>query len=145
MEKNGYAGNSFDNGPAPPPPPYTPPLQGRSHNNRNHSGTGIHTLDSSVEASHSDEGLAVGALVGIILGSVSVALIALLVLVICIRKNKRKDTGARASGAGLSTGTNSVNTEMQEQRVIPMAAVTYLKPPPAETVMVDSLHGKMDL
>ncbi|PON52146.1 Tyrosine-protein kinase [Parasponia andersonii] len=137
-----YDGNSFDNGPAPPPPRYTPPPRGRSHNNRNHSGSGTHTPDSTGEASHSDDGLAVGALVGIILGSVSVALIALLVLVICIRKNKRKKTGARASGAGLSTGTNTVNTEMQEQRVIPTAAVTDLKPPPAEKVIVDRLHGK---
>ena len=35
-----------------------------------------------------------------------------------------------------------VNTEMQEQRVKPMAAVTDLKPPPAEKVTVDRLQGK---
>lgn len=63
--------------------------------------------DSDSEASHSDQGLAVGALVGIILGSVSVALILLLVLVVFIRKNKQKDTGGRASGASLSIGPNS--------------------------------------
>ncbi|KAF4379245.1 hypothetical protein G4B88_010639 [Cannabis sativa] len=139
-----YGGNTFDNGPAPPPPPFTPPPPGKSHGNRNHTGSGTHKSDSNGEgeASHSNGGLAIGALVGIILGSVSLALIALLVLVVCIRKHKRKDTGARTSGASLSVRTNSVNTDMQEQRVKPMAAVTDLKPPPAEKVMVDRLHGK---
>lgn len=36
----------------------------------------------------------------------------------------------------------TVNTEVQEQRVKPMAAVTDLKPPPAEKVMGERLHGK---
>ena len=36
----------------------------------------------------------------------------------------------------------AVNTEMQEQRVKPLAPVTDLKPPPAEKVMVDNLHAK---
>lgn len=38
-----------------------------------------------------------------------------------------------------------VNNEMQEQRVKPLVSstvVTDLKPPPAEKVMVDSLHSK---
>ncbi|XP_062088283.1 protein STRUBBELIG-RECEPTOR FAMILY 8 isoform X2 [Humulus lupulus] len=137
-----YDGNSFDNGPAPPPPPFMPPPTGRSHPNRSHSGSSSHKSDADGKAPHSNGGLAVGALVGIILGSVSVALIALLVLVVCLRKNKRKGTGARTSGASLSVRTNSVNTEMQEQRVKPMAAITDLKPPPAEKVMVDRLHAK---
>ncbi|GMN36388.1 hypothetical protein TIFTF001_005978 [Ficus carica] len=137
-----YDGNSFDNGPAPPPPPYTSPPQGRSHNNRNHSGPGTHTEDSGNATSHSENGLAVGALVGIILGSISVAAIVFLALLICIRRSKRKVTGARPSGASLSIGTNSVTTEVQEQRVKPMAVVTDLKPPPTEKVMVDSLHGR---
>ncbi|XP_024023212.1 protein STRUBBELIG-RECEPTOR FAMILY 8 [Morus notabilis] len=137
-----YDGNSFDNGPAPPSPPHTPPPPGRSHNNRNHSGSGTHTEDSDHDASHSENGLAVGAIVGIILGSISAAAIVFLAIFICIRRNKRKVTGARPSGASLSIGSNSVSTEMQEQRVKPMAVVTDLKPPPAEKVMVDSLHGK---
>ncbi|KAI8030643.1 Protein STRUBBELIG-RECEPTOR FAMILY 8 [Camellia lanceoleosa] len=35
-----YDGNSFDNGPAPPSPPYTSPPPGRPHNNRSHSPPG---------------------------------------------------------------------------------------------------------
>ncbi|KAL5578758.1 hypothetical protein UlMin_011200 [Ulmus minor] len=135
-----YNGNSFDNGPAPPPPPYTPPPLGRSHNNRTHSGSGTHTPNADHEASHSDE-VNVGALVGIILGSVSGALIVLLGLVFCLRKNKRKDTGRRASGGSIPVSTNSINTEIQEHRVKPMAAVIDIKPPPAEKVTVDRLHG----
>ncbi|KAF3451762.1 hypothetical protein FNV43_RR07858 [Rhamnella rubrinervis] len=135
-----YDGNSFDNGPAPPPPPYNPPPPGKSRTTRNHSGSGTHTPDSKHEGSHSDKGLTVGSLIGIILGSVCVALIALLALAFCIRKNK--DGNARASRESVSFGSNNVNTEMQEQRVKPMAAVTDLKPPPAENVMGERLSGK---
>lgn len=36
----------------------------------------------------------------------------------------------------------AVNTEMQEQRVKSVSAVTNLKPPPAEILVVDRLPGK---
>ncbi|KAM3749240.1 hypothetical protein ACB098_05G168200 [Castanea mollissima] len=136
-----YDGNSFDNGPAPPPPPYTPPPPGKSAPNRTHSRSHApSTQNSNGGSSTSDKGLSVAAIVGIILGSVFVALVVLL-LVFCIRKNK-KDTGARTPKGSLSVGTSNVNTVIQEQRVRSMAAVTDLKPPPAEKSTVDRMQGK---
>ncbi|XP_015885526.2 protein STRUBBELIG-RECEPTOR FAMILY 8 [Ziziphus jujuba] len=137
-----YDGNSFDNGPAPPPPPYIPPPSGRSRGSRNHSKSGSHAPDSDHEASHSDGGLTVGALAGIILGSVFVGLAVLLALAFCIRKNKKKAKGARTPRESFSVGSNNVDTQMQEQRVKPMASITDLKPPPAEKVMGERLQGK---
>ncbi|XP_050288449.1 protein STRUBBELIG-RECEPTOR FAMILY 8 isoform X1 [Quercus robur] len=136
-----YDGNSFDNGPAPPPPPYTPPPHGKSATNRTHSGSHAPSAqNSNGGSSNSDKGLSIGAIVGIILGSVFVALVVLL-LVFCIRKNK-KDTGARTPKGSLSVGTSNVNNVMQEQRVRSIAAVTDLKPPPAEKPTVDRMQGK---
>ncbi|KAF5472751.1 hypothetical protein F2P56_009444 [Juglans regia] len=136
-------GNSFENGPAPPLLPYTPPPPGRSHTNRPHAGSGTPTSrGSNGEPSHSNKGWTVGAIVGIILGSIVIALVLLFALAFCIRKRKRKDTGARTPRGRLSVGTNNVNTEVQEQRLKSMAAVTDLKPPPAENLMVERVQGK---
>ncbi|XP_041023290.1 protein STRUBBELIG-RECEPTOR FAMILY 8-like isoform X2 [Juglans microcarpa x Juglans regia] len=138
-----YGGNSFDNGPAPPPPPYTPPPPGGSNTNLSHTGSDAPTTQgSNGESSHSNKGLTVGAIVGIILGSIVIALVLLLLLAFCIRKNKRKDAGARTSRGSLSVGRSNVNTEVQEQRLKSTAAVTDLKPPPAENLMVERLQEK---
>nr|XP_011460016.1 PREDICTED: protein STRUBBELIG-RECEPTOR FAMILY 8 [Fragaria vesca subsp. vesca] len=135
-----YDGNSFDNGPAPPPPPYMPSPPGRPSSNRNHSGPG--TRPPRTESSESKKGLTAGALVGIIVGSVFVALILLLAIFFCIRKYKREGSVARPSRGNLSVGTNNVTTEIREQRVKNVSAVTDLKPPPAEILVVDRIHGK---
>ncbi|WCJ20154.1 STRUBBELIG-receptor family 8 [Euphorbia peplus] len=137
-----YGGNTFDNGPAPPPPPYNPPPPGRFRSNRSRSGSGANTPSSSNgQSSESDNGLSVGAVVGIILGSTFFLLIVLLFLVLCIRKNKRKDVGTLASNGSRSAGTNDINTQGQEPRVKSFAAVADLKPPPAEKMALDRLHG----
>ncbi|XP_042943924.1 protein STRUBBELIG-RECEPTOR FAMILY 8-like isoform X3 [Carya illinoinensis] len=121
-----YGGNSFDNGPASPPSPYTPPPPGRSIANRTHAGSDTRTTQGSTgESSHANKGLTVGALVGIILGSIVVALVLLLLLAFCIRKNKRKDAGARTRRGSLSVGTSN-----------------DLNPPPAENLMVERLQEK---
>ncbi|KAG6691638.1 hypothetical protein I3843_10G071600 [Carya illinoinensis] len=136
-------GNSFDNGPAPPPQPYTPPPPGRSHTNRPHAGSGTPTArGSNGEPSHSNKGWTIGAIVGIILGSIVIALVLLLALAFCIRKRKRKDTGARTPRSRLSVEKNNVNTEVQEQRLKSMAAVTDLKPPPVENLMGERVQVK---
>ncbi|XVF87787.1 hypothetical protein PTKIN_Ptkin18bG0149000 [Pterospermum kingtungense] len=134
-----YDGNSFANGPAPPPPPYSPPPPGRSHKRRN-PGSGARTSPASGgQSSDSDKGPSAGLIVGIVLGSLSLVVLALLALVFCIRKNKRKVSGARASRGSLSVGSNDGHTEMQEQRVKSAAAVIDLKPPPAENLTVDRM------
>ncbi|KAJ9689787.1 hypothetical protein PVL29_012457 [Vitis rotundifolia] len=141
-----YDGNSFDNGPAPPPPPYTPPPPGRSRSNRTHSPPEARTSSSSDgQSSNSDngnKGLGIGPIIGIILGSLLV-LVALIALVFCVRKAKKKGTGARPSVGSVPVVTEKVNTEtMQEQRTKFTATVTDLKPPPAENLMVERVQGK---
>ncbi|GMI77501.1 STRUBBELIG-receptor family 8 [Hibiscus trionum] len=134
-----YDGNSFDNGPALVPPPFSPPPPGRS---RNRHKTGSETRTSpraDAQSSESDNGLSAGQIVGIALGSLLVVVLALLGVVFCIRRSKRKVSGARASRGSLSVGSNDGHTEMQEQRVKSVAAVIDLKPPPAENVTVDRI------
>ncbi|KAH9798005.1 protein STRUBBELIG-RECEPTOR FAMILY 8 [Citrus sinensis] len=130
-----YDGNSFDNGPAPPPPPSTAPPSGRSHNNRSHR-QGSHSPSGS-QSSSSDKELPAGAIVGIVLGAVFLVALALLALYFCIRKNRRKVSGARSSAGSFPVSTNNMNTEMHEQRVKSVAAVTDLTPPPAEKLVIE--------
>ncbi|PPS13021.1 hypothetical protein GOBAR_AA07609 [Gossypium barbadense] len=87
-----------------------PAPPGRSHNKHN-SGSGGHTSPASD----------------------------VLAFIFCIRKNKRKVSGARASRANLSVSTGNVHTETQEQRVKNVAAVVDLKPLQAEPVMVERM------
>ncbi|KAK6265020.1 hypothetical protein SCA6_020454 [Theobroma cacao] len=134
-----YDGNSFANGPAPPPPPYSPPPPRRSHNKHN-SGSGARTSPASDgQSSDSDNGPSAQLIVGIVLGSLLLVVLALLALVFCIHKNKKKVSGARASRGSLSVGSNDGHTEMQEQRVKNVAAVIDLKPPPAEKLTADKM------
>lgn len=139
-------GNSFDNSPAPPPPPFTPPPPGRSRNSPRHpasgGGTGTHTAPSSDSSSpHSNKGLPVLAIVGIILGAIIFVLIVLVAFALCVQKRKRKNIGLRASSGRLSIGT-SVNAEVQEHRAKSVAAVADIKPLPAEKMNPERLQAK---
>ncbi|KAL9392838.1 hypothetical protein Peur_016758 [Populus x canadensis] len=137
-----YDGNSFDNGPSPPPPPYTPPPPGKSHRNRTHPGSGAPVTPSSDgQPAQSDKGISVGAIVGVALGSVVLVLIALLALVFCIKKHKSKEIGPLATRGSRPADTDDIDRDMQESRVKNMAAVTDLKPPPAEKLVVERLQG----
>ncbi|XP_011002570.1 PREDICTED: protein STRUBBELIG-RECEPTOR FAMILY 8-like isoform X2 [Populus euphratica] len=137
-----YNGNSFDNGPAPPPPPYTSPPPGKSHRNRTHPGSGApRTPSSDGQPSESDKGKSVGAIAGVALGSVVLVLIALLALVFCLKKHQGKEIDPLASRGSRPADTYYTGAEMQEPRVKNMAAVTDLKPPPAEKLVVERLLG----
>lgn len=139
-----YDGNSFDHSPAPPPPPFTPPPPGRSRSSPRHPGSsgGTHTAPSSDgSSSHSNKGLPVLAIVGIILGAIIFVLIVLVAFAVCIQKRKRKNIGLRASSGRLSVGT-SVNAEVQEHRVKSVAAVADIKPLPAEKMNPERLPAK---
>ncbi|QCD77173.1 protein STRUBBELIG-RECEPTOR FAMILY 8 [Vigna unguiculata] len=137
-----YDGNSFENTPAPLPPAVTSPPSG-SHGHH-HSGSGSHNKTQASDNENSDghTGLSVGAVVGIVLGSVVVAAILLLAFVFCIRKQKGKKKGARNFSGSLPRGVINVTPQMQEQRVKSAAIVTDLKPRPAENVSVERLPTK---
>ncbi|CAL5421744.1 unnamed protein product [Camellia sinensis] len=113
-----YDGNSFDNGPAPPSPPYTSPPPGRPHNNRNHSPPGADSPQGSGgQSSNPDNGnkkaLAAGLIIGIALGSSLVVFFAMLVIVFCLRKGKRKEpTAARTSSGSLPVSTDKENLKL---------------------------------
>lgn len=139
-----YNGNSFANGPAPPPPPYTPPPRGRSGNNRSHSpgheNPGSVGQPSTPKDENGRKGLKAGPVIGIVLGSSVVAFTALIALVFCLRKAKRKEIATRPSTGSLSVST--ANKEVQEPRAQTTATVIDLKPPPAEKVIVEKLQGR---
>ncbi|KAL3519425.1 hypothetical protein ACH5RR_017574 [Cinchona calisaya] len=131
-----YDGNSFANGPAPPPPPYTPPPPGRF---RNRSSPAPHAPQGSgSRPTNPNTGLKAGPIVGIVLGSSVVAFLAILALVFCLRKGQRKEIAARTSTGSLSASTVS----KEEQKAKTTAAAVDLKPPPAETVMVEKIPGR---
>ncbi|KAL2344518.1 hypothetical protein Fmac_005803 [Flemingia macrophylla] len=82
-----YDGNSFENAPASLPPALTSPPPSGSHHSHHHSGSSSHnkTQASDNENSYDHKGLAVRAVVDIVLGSVLVATIVLLALVFYIK------------------------------------------------------------
>ncbi|XP_057433411.1 protein STRUBBELIG-RECEPTOR FAMILY 8 [Lotus japonicus] len=139
-----YDGNSFDNAPALPPSASTSPSPSGPRSSHHHSGSGSRnkTKDSDNENSDGSKSFSAGAIVGISLGSVLVAVFVLLALVFCFRKLKGKEKGARTSSGSLPPGITNVTPQMQEQRV-KSAAVTNLKPrPPAENVTVERVPVK---
>ncbi|KAJ4703975.1 Kinase [Melia azedarach] len=132
-----YDGNSFNNGPAPPSPSSATTPPGKSHNNNNRTHRPSSRSPSDNQSSDSDDGLSVGSIVGIVLGAVFLIALVLLTLSYCIRKNRRKVSGTRSSAGSLPVSTNNASTEMHEQRVKSVAAVTDLTPPPAEKLVVE--------
>ncbi|KAJ8427096.1 hypothetical protein Cgig2_011296 [Carnegiea gigantea] len=140
-----YDGNSFNDSPAPPPPPYIPPPPGRSSKrNHSHSGAAAHSPKGpDEESSHGNKKSSnVGTIVGIVSSALFLLLLGLLFLLFCKKKQKRKDSGRRISGQNASNGREKVDTEMQDQRVISIAAVVDVKTPPAENLSVDTIHGR---
>nr|GMD83014.1 protein STRUBBELIG-RECEPTOR FAMILY 8 [Ipomoea batatas] len=132
-----YGGNSFSNSPAPPPPPFTPPPPGRSHKRSNHSTPGSNKTPGS-DDNHSDNengngksGVKAGAIVGIVLGSSAVVLSAIVVMVYCLRRCKKKEITARPSMG-----------KVLDQRAKSTATVVDLKPPPSEKVTIERMQGK---
>ncbi|KNA24833.1 hypothetical protein SOVF_012130 [Spinacia oleracea] len=137
-----YDGNSFDNGPAPPPPPGTPPPAKRRH--KSSGGTSQSPESPNSQASHGKKKSShIGTIIGVAFGVVFLLLFGiLLALLFCKRKRRTKNDGGRMSVRGVSNGSEKVNSEMQEQRVTSTAAVADLKPPPAESLLVEKMHGK---
>ncbi|KAL8470119.1 hypothetical protein ACS0TY_032835 [Phlomoides rotata] len=139
-----YDGNTFANGPAPPPPPYTSPPPGRSRPNSRPAPPGGHTSDSNDPRMSRDEnknGLEAGPIVGIVLGSLFAVVFLLLGLVFCRKRRNKKEIAARPSTGSLPVSSDKVNMELQEQRSKPTATVSDLKPPPSENVTVERLQG----
>ncbi|XP_031397717.1 protein STRUBBELIG-RECEPTOR FAMILY 8 isoform X1 [Punica granatum] len=138
-----YGGNTFANGPAPPPPPYMPPPPGKSRENRTRSGSSppSTTKGSDSSTSGSSEGLATGAIVGIVVGALLLVLVLVLAFCFCSRKNRME--GGRASSVGSQTTAKpNVNTELQEHRVKPASAsVIDLRPPPIEKLAAERVQG----
>lgn len=140
-----YDGNSIDDGPAPPSTESTSPPPRESDKSNPHSGSGSHTKRHGSDDKKSDDHqrTSVGAIVGIVLGSVLVSSVVLVAIVFCIRKLKGKEKGARTSNGSLPPRIINVTPQMQEQRVKSAAVITDLKPrPPAENVTMDRMPMK---
>ncbi|XP_068654876.1 protein STRUBBELIG-RECEPTOR FAMILY 8 [Aristolochia californica] len=138
-------GNSFENGPAPPPPPYTRPPPGRSRNSSEAPSTpGGSDRHSPSDQESNQKGLTAGTIVGIVVGSVFVALCAALILTFCVwrswKAKKEKQANTENSLGSLSAPTSTVaNKEIHEQRV---KNVSPIKPLPAEKLINERLHVK---
>ncbi|KAL9668528.1 hypothetical protein QQ045_006062 [Rhodiola kirilowii] len=131
-----YDGNSFNNGPAPPPPPYTPPPPGRSPSHHNTPGSGSTPSSASkLSPNNRKEGLGTGARIGIIVGSTLILLGAVIALIFCIRHKKKKRSGG-------STGSVVNSAVMQEHRGNNMASISDLKLPPADILIVERGQGR---
>ncbi|XP_073158938.1 protein STRUBBELIG-RECEPTOR FAMILY 8 [Henckelia pumila] len=138
-----YDGNVFANGPAPPPPPYTPPPPGRLPGSNRPPQSG-HTPQSNVpnaQNGNKKNGLTTGSILGLVLGSLSAAILLILALVFCLRRRSKKEIAARTS-VGSLPGNDKVNTDMQEHRAKPTATVSDLKPTAVENMTVERLQGK---
>lgn len=139
-----YGGNSFENGPAPPLPPYTSPPPSKGHNNRTKSpaapsGT---SGQSSKDNENKSRGLTAGYMIAIIVGSSAVFLFAMLALLFCVRKWKKKEITTGASAGSLPLTADKVNTDMQERRMKSTATVADLRPLPSEKIITDPMKGK---
>nr|GLL28749.1 protein STRUBBELIG-RECEPTOR FAMILY 8-like [Ipomoea trifida] len=141
-----YNGNSFANSPAPPSPRFTSPPPSRRSHNRSRSPPELHKEQGSdAQPPNPDnsnrnrkKGLSAGAIIGIVLGSLSLVLFAIFGLVFCLRRFKWKAIAARPSAGRLTGNTNKVlvSREALEQRAID------LKPLPMEKMTVDSIQGR---
>ncbi|KAL6992858.1 Protein STRUBBELIG-REPTOR FAMILY 8 [Sarracenia purpurea var. burkii] len=167
-----YGGNSFDNGPAPPSPPYTSIPRGRPHYSPPvaRAPLGSNGQSSNPDDGNRKKGLTAGPIIGITLGSSLVVLFVMLVFVFCLRKDKRKEPSSARTSArslpiskdkanGIPTSLEAqihmvqdsniqkspnlkVNTEMLEQRTKSVATVADLRQRPSEKLMVERIQGK---
>ncbi|KAH9606207.1 hypothetical protein KSS87_002010 [Heliosperma pusillum] len=98
---------------------------------------------SEKETSHGKKNSkSVGTLLGVVLSVAFLLVFGLLALLFCKRKWKTKPSNGRMSAGSVSNGSEKVNTEVQEQRVVGMPAIVDVKTPPAESVPVDKVYGK---
>ncbi|CAO2842485.1 unnamed protein product [Amaranthus hypochondriacus] len=141
-----YDGNSFDNGPAPPPPPFTPPPPGTPAKRKHKGSRGTDESPASPESENSHEkkkSSSVGTIIGVVLGIVFLLLFGiLLALLFCKKKRRTKDDGGQLSLRGVSNGNEKVDMEMQEQSFTGTAAVADLKTPPPESLLIEKMQGK---
>ncbi|CAN6449162.1 unnamed protein product [Victoria cruziana] len=136
-------GNNFSTGPAPPPPPYTPPPPGSTGKSRG-SGTTAHK-PTVVNDQSGSKRLAAGAIVGIVMGSIVVAVVVLVGLVLCLRKIPKgghtKETAISNSLEIHSLGSVS-NMEVHEQMAKVDQSVASLKPLSADKMVGERLVSK---
>ncbi|VFQ88626.1 unnamed protein product [Cuscuta campestris] len=144
-----YDGNSFDNigsdnNDTDPPPPFFPPSphppSGSDINDTHHFPPDLHKAQgsdgarpSNLENRNRKKSLTSGDIIGIVLGSSLVVLLAISALIICIRKCKGKENATRAS---------TVNRKVLEPRANLASTVVDLKPLPMERMTLDIVQGR---
>jgi hypothetical protein len=90
-------GNSFTNGPAPPPPHFTPPPPRRPRNSPKHPqgpGDAPKGFDGPTDQGDKKHGLGTGPLVGIVVGSIVVVLCVVFLMVCCMRHVRKRKVDA---------------------------------------------------
>ncbi|KAJ4747982.1 Protein STRUBBELIG-RECEPTOR FAMILY 8 [Rhynchospora pubera] len=144
-------GNSFANGPAPPPPPFTPPPPGKPHTTQSNSPPSKNGPEGSpTTREEKKQGLATGALIGIIAGSVFAALCIIFALVLCLRNVKRTknddDDDDVSNGRSDRMDRLAITVEGETNKVTHVEGsetpVATLKPPPIEKQTPERVFGK---
>ncbi|XP_066321362.1 protein STRUBBELIG-RECEPTOR FAMILY 8-like [Miscanthus floridulus] len=141
-------GNSFANGPAPPPPPFMPPPPQRPRNRpKRPQGPGDAPKGSETPTiqSNKKQGLGTGPLVGIIAGSI-VAVLCVFLLLVCCMCNARKRTDDASSESKDFVGPLAANIERASSREIPEqiedTSIATAKLPPPEKITPERVYGK---
>ncbi|KAF3321488.1 protein STRUBBELIG-RECEPTOR FAMILY 8 [Carex littledalei] len=141
-------GNSFTNEAAPPPPPFTPPPPGKPRTTQNNSPPSRNGPEESpTTGEEKKQGMGTGALIGIIVGSVFVALCVVLALVLCLRNTKRKrDDDEVSNGTSDRVDPLAITVEGETNKVAQVqrseTPTANLKPPPIEKVTPERVFGK---
>ncbi|KAL6629995.1 hypothetical protein ACP70R_029760 [Stipagrostis hirtigluma subsp. patula] len=143
-------GNSFANGPAPPPPPFMPPPPRRPRNHPKHPQGHGDAPKGSENPSDQDgkkQGLGTGPLVGIAAGSIVAALCVLLLLVCCVRSVRKTNDDVSSESKDFA-GPFTVNIERASSREMPEqslenTSVATVKLSPAEKMTPERVYGKI--
>ncbi|KAK1353435.1 protein STRUBBELIG-RECEPTOR FAMILY 8 [Heracleum sosnowskyi] len=145
-----YGGNLFDESPASPPPrpsPASPPPRplGRPYHNNGDSSGSYASWGSDGQSCNSFKGnknrLTVGPILGIVLGSLVVVVLAAAVLFAGIRKKKRKDNTMKHSFGNIPLILEKVNNEGHEQRVKPTPTTLDLRSLNMENLTCQKMKG----
>ncbi|CAH9114297.1 unnamed protein product [Cuscuta epithymum] len=140
-----YDGNSFANGHVPPPPPFTPPSASSPHR-KNYTPPGPHetpssddNLSSNPNKEKENSGISVGAIIGIVLGSLFLVLLAILLIVFFLQRFRKKEIAARPSIESLHLNADKELLDVRERST---SRIVDMKLPSTEKSMIEKMQGK---
>ncbi|CAH9081615.1 unnamed protein product [Cuscuta epithymum] len=134
----------------PPLPTSTPPPPSRSDiDNQSYSPPDLHKVPGSdgslpfnPENRNRKKGWTHGAIIGIVLGSVLVVLVAVFALIIFLRRCNKKEIATGISTGNSTANANRVNRKVVEPKENSTSTVVELMPLPMERMSLDIIQGR---